>query len=234
MIQGRVLIVGAGGLGVPAATVLVRAEVAAIALVDPDPIELSNLHRQVIYSEAEVGRPKVEAAARHLRELGGAREIEPIVGRLDAANAEKMIALFDFIIDATDDPAAKFLINDTCARLGRPFSYGGVLAMSGQTMTVIPGRTACLRCLFEEAPDAAEVASCREAGILGPVAGLIGTVQAEEAIRFLNGARPQFTGSIFSYDGAGSARIRITEVKPRPGCICGAANVAASAHTISS
>ncbi|HYA36269.1 MAG TPA: HesA/MoeB/ThiF family protein [Candidatus Binataceae bacterium] len=233
MIQGRVLIVGAGGLGVPAAAVMVRAQVASIALVDPDPVELSNLHRQVIYSEADIGRPKVEAAESHLRELGGASEIEPIVGRLDAANADSMVSRFDFVIDATDDPAAKFLINDTCVRLGRSFSYGGVLAMSGQTMTVIPRRTACLRCLFEEAPDANEVASCREAGILGPVAGLIGTVQAEEAIRVLNGARPQFAGSIFSYDGAGSARIRITEVKPRPGCICGAADAAASAHSIS-
>ncbi len=219
--NGRILIVGMGGLGVPAALGLARAGVRALGIIDPDPVELSNLHRQVIYGGAELGTPKVEAAARHLARLNPAIEVETLGLELGAANARETIARFDFVIDGTDNPAAKFLINDTCIATGRPFAYGGVLGMGGQVMTVLPGRTACLRCVFEE-PPAAEIASCREAGIIGPVAGLIGEIQAREALRFISGGTPELAGAILSYDGAQPARIRVIRVNPRPGCLCGA------------
>jgi molybdopterin-synthase adenylyltransferase len=229
-----------GGLGVPAACALARGKVGRIGLVDPDPVELSNLPRQVIYGTASVGRLKVEAAAARLIEDHPELAVETYPVALDTANASELIARYDFTIDATDDPAAKFLINDTCVALGRPFVYAGVLGMTGQAMTVLPGRTACLRCLFEEPPAPGEVASCREAGIVGPVAAAIGEIEASEALRWLGGGVPELAGKILTYDAAAGGRIRALEVSARPGCACGATRLAdeaaalAAAHNHSS
>jgi molybdopterin/thiamine biosynthesis adenylyltransferase len=218
-----ILIVGVGGLGVPAAIAIARAGgVTRLGLVDPDPVEASNLHRQVIYTSADIGRPKVEAAARHLREVDPTLEIETFPVALEADNARAIIERFDFVIDGTDSPVAKFLINDVALATSTPFAYGGVLAMSGQVMTVIPHQTACVRCLFEDAPDPAEVASCREAGILGPVAGAIGISQAHEALAIAAGRMPALAGAILTYDATSAPRVRFTRVSPRRGCICGA------------
>ena len=218
-----ILIVGVGGLGVPAALAIARARaVARLGLVDPDPVEVSNLHRQVIYAGSDIGHPKVEAAARHLHDIDPALAIEKFAVALEADNARDIAGRFDFVIDGTDSPAAKFLINDIAIATSTPFVYGGVLGMSGQVMTVIPGRTACIRCLFEDAPDPAEVASCREAGILGPVAGAIGNLQAREALAIAAGREGELSGGILTYDGAEPARVRFTRVNPRPQCVCGA------------
>ena len=205
------------------------AERRQIGLVDPDPVELSNLARQVIYGTATLGRLKVDAAAARLREDYPALSIDTYPVALDASNAADLIARHDFVIDATDDPAAKFLINDTCLALERPFVYAGVLGMSGQAMTVLPGRTACLRCLFEEPPEPGEIASCREAGIIGPVAAVIGEIEAAEALRWLGGGVPELAGKILTYDGTASGRIRVLEVSARAGCACGAARRAKNA-----
>jgi molybdopterin/thiamine biosynthesis adenylyltransferase len=214
-----------GGLGVPAASALVRGGAEQLGLVDPDPIELSNLARQVIYGVSSQGQLKVDAAAERLRHLQEHPElkIETYPVALNLSNATDLIARHDFVIDATDDPAAKFLINDTCLALGRPFVYAGVLGMTGQAMTVLPGRTACLRCLFEQPPEPGEIASCREAGIVGPVAAVIGEIEAAEALRWLGGGVPELAGKILTYDGAASGRIRVLEVNARAGCACGAA-----------
>jgi molybdopterin/thiamine biosynthesis adenylyltransferase len=225
----RILIVGVGGLGVPAACALVRAGFADLGLIDPDVIDLSNLPRQVIFGESDIGAPKVIAAARHLATILSSANIEPISNSLDAANAAEIIARFDFVIDATDSPTTKFLINDVCVELGVPFVYGGVLGLAGQAMTVLPGTTACLRCLFEEPPDEAEIASCREAGIIGPVAGAIGTAQAAEALSFVSGRMPALAGSMLTLDGSQSGRIRLTPIAARLGCRCGAAESNAGA-----
>jgi molybdopterin-synthase adenylyltransferase len=218
-----ILIVGVGGLGVPAAIAIAKSHaVARLGLVDPDPLETSNLHRQVIYTGADVGHLKVDAAARHLHDIDGALEIEKFPLALEAGNARAIIARYDFVIDGTDSPAAKFLINDVALATATPFAYGGVLGISGQVMTVLPGRTACIRCLFEDAPDPADIASCREAGILGPVAGAIGNLQARDALAIVSGHAPELAGGILTYDGAGPARVRVTKVNPRPRCVCGA------------
>jgi len=227
-INDRILIVGAGGLGVPAASALLRAGACDLGLIDPDPVELSNLPRQVIYGASDIGALKVEAAARRLREKYPAARIETHPFELDAANAARIVDHYGFVIDATDNPAAKFLINDTCEAAGRPFVYAGVLGMTGQAMTVIPGRTACLRCLFEEPPGADEIASCREAGIIGPVAGAIGEVEAAEATRWRAGAMPALAGVMMTYD-ASTTRIRLTPIAARVGCACGAAGATVSA-----
>jgi molybdopterin/thiamine biosynthesis adenylyltransferase len=230
----RVLIVGVGGLGVPAAMALARAGVRKLGLIDPDPIELSNLARQVIYRVSDLGTPKVIAAAQHLSENHPDVQIETHQYDLNAANAVEVISHYGFVIDATDNPITKFLINDTCVAARRPYVYGGVLGLTGQAMTVIPGLSACLRCLFEDPPDEAEIASCREAGIMGPVAGAIGEIEAAEAIRWLRGETPALAGSMLTYDGGGPGRIRLTPVAARPGCGCGAANAEKSTSPASS
>ncbi len=218
-----ILIVGIGGLGVPAALTIARATaVARVGLIDPDPVELTNLHRQIIYTDSDIGQPKVAAAARHLREIDPALEVETLATTLDVDNASELIGRFDFVIDGTDNPATKFLINDVAIAKATPFAYGGVLGMSGQAMTVLPGRTACLRCLFEDAPNPDDVASCREAGILGSVAGAIGILQAHEALAIVSGRPGELAGGILTYDASGSARVRFTRVNPRPRCGCGA------------
>src|SRR5260370_14032258 len=184
-----------GGLGVPAACALARGGAQRIGLVDPAPVELSNLARQVIYGSVSLGRLKVEAAAARLRSDYSALSIDTYPVALDASNAAELIARHDFVIDATDDPAAKFLINDTCLALGRPFVYAGVLGMTGQAMTVLPGRTACLRCLFEQPPEPDEIASCREAGIIGPVAAGNGESEASHGLGRLVRRLPSCQGT---------------------------------------
>ena len=211
-----------GGLGVPALWSLARAGAKALTLVDPDPVELSNLARQVIYRSRDIGTPKVEAAARWLGERFPDIKVEGHAIALDASNATRLLAAHDFVIDATDSPAAKFVINDTCIAARTQFVYGGVVGMTGQAMTVIPGETACIRCVFETPPDQDEIQSCREAGIVGPVAGAIGEMQAGEAMRALRAQRPLLAGKILTYDASGPSRVRITAVSPRPGCGCGA------------
>lgn len=217
-----VLIIGLGGLGVPAALAAARGGVKRLGLVDPDPVELSNLARQIIYREVDLGKPKVAAAGERLKRLAPDLEIERFPIALDASNAARVIGNFGFVIDATDSPAVKFLINDVCVGAGIPFIYGGVLGLTGQAMTVIPGRTACLRCLFEEPPGEAEIASCREAGIIGPVAGAIGQLQGAEAARWANGETLRCAGTIITYDGAQGANSRTIAIRPRAGCSCGA------------
>lgn len=211
-----------GGLGVPSSWALARAGAQGLTLVDPDPVELSNLARQVIYRSADIGTPKIEAAARWLVEHFPDVKVERHAIALDASNAERLIAAHDFVIDATDSPAAKFSINDSCIATRTPFVYGGVVGMTGQAMTVIPGETACIRCVFETPPDEDEIESCREAGIVGPVAGAIGEMQAGEAMRAVRARTPLLSGKILTYDATGPSRVRITVVSPRPGCACGA------------
>jgi molybdopterin/thiamine biosynthesis adenylyltransferase len=219
----KILIVGAGGLGVPAAVALARAGIRDFTIMDPDPVELSNLPRQIIYGEASIGTPKVVAAAKFFARNYADAAVEPLMMRLDEANAAGIIRRYGFVIDATDSPATKFLINDICIALGRPFVYGGVLGLTGQAMTILPGHTACLRCLFEEPPDEAESASCRDAGIIGPAAGLIGEVQAAEAIAWASGRMPALAGMMLTLDSSTTGRIRPIAIAARPGCGCGAA-----------
>jgi molybdopterin/thiamine biosynthesis adenylyltransferase len=221
-----VLVVGAGGLGVPAIIALGACGRFALGLVDPERVELSNLARQVIYGARHIDMYKVEAAARYLRERFGLRDVKPMSMAVGTSNAAELVVRYDFVIDATDDPTVKFLLNDVCVAAQRPFCYGGVLGFRGQAMTVLAPGTACLRCLFENPPEAGETASCRDAGIVGPVAGLIGFVQAREAITCLDGRRPRLAGRLFTYDALGRASAKILPVRPRDDCTCAAARLA--------
>ena len=155
----RILIVGVGGLGVPAAWALARDGARRITLVDPEAVELSNLARQVIFRDSDLGTQKVEAAARWLGERFPRIKIDTHKIALDESNAARIVAEHDFVIDATDSPLAKFTINDACVAARKPFAYGGVLGMTGQQMTVIPGASACLRCHLSSAARATAVSA---------------------------------------------------------------------------
>lgn len=183
----HVLIVGVGGLGCPVLWQLAAAGVGQITVMDPDVVELSNLNRQVLYRSDEIGLPKARCAAARVHATFPQTHIDARVEPLTAENVTAMFTPAHFIVDATDGVAVKFLINDGAVEIGRAFSHAGILGLQGQTMTVVPGQSACLRCLFPEPPAADAVPTCQEAGILGAVAGVIGSVQAHEAIKYLLG-----------------------------------------------
>ena len=218
--RSRVLIVGLGALGTPAARQLAAAGVGTLGLIDPDVVELSNLHRQVLYGMEDLGTRKVDAAQRRLIELHPNLRVEARAERLQWGNLPALFADVDFVVDATDGVEAKFLINDGAVSTGRPFSHAGVMGFQGQTMTVVPGRSACFRCLFPEPPPPGSVASCREAGVVGPTAGFIASVQASEAIRILRGEEPLLCNRLLTYDGS-TRRCRKVELARNPRCpIC--------------
>ncbi len=195
----HIAIIGLGGLGCPAAAALVRCGIGKLTLVDPDTVELSNLPRQHLHTEADLGRTKVQSAADSLAELASETSIATIDTALTRENAAKLFKLTDFVIDATDGVSTKLLINDISIATGTPYCYAGVVGFCGQTMVVTPD-TACLRCLFPDFADAEEAASCEEAGIIGPVAGLFGAMQAVLALEYLTNQRRN-VGRLVSYDG---------------------------------
>jgi molybdopterin/thiamine biosynthesis adenylyltransferase len=214
----KVLIVGAGGLGSAAGYYLAAAGVGAIGLLDGDVVEPSNLQRQVLHFTEDVGRLKVESAAAKLRALNPGVEVRAIPQRLSPANAPAILAGYDFVLDCTDSFASKYLIADACADAGKPYSHAGIHRFEGQTMTVIPGKTACLRCLLprtpEDLPDPAR-------GPLGAIPGVIGTIQATEAIKYLLGIGRLLTDRLLVYDAL-EMRFRSIGLRRVPGCpLCG-------------
>ena len=221
LLQGRVLIVGAGGLGSPAALYLAAGGIGTIGIVDGDVVDLSNLQRQVIHSTPDVGKPKVDSAAAKMRALNPDVDVRAYNERLTSGNALAIISEYDFVIDGTDNFAAKFLIADACHFAGKPYSHAGILRFDGQLMTVIPGKSACYRCVFNAPPPSGIVPSCSQAGVLGVLAGVIGTLQATEAVKFLLGKGELLTNSLLIYDGLAMS-FRKLKLSRNPNCpICG-------------
>lgn len=221
LFAAKVLVIGAGGLGSPAALYLAAAGVGTIGIADGDGVDLSNLQRQILHATADVGRPKVDSAAEKIAALNPdvAVRCHPEFLRADTIRA--IIRDYDFVIDGTDSFAAKFLINDACVLEGIPFSHGGVLRFQGQTMTVLPGRSPCYRCVFSAPPPDDAVPTCSQAGILGAVAGMLGTIQAAEALKYITGAGWLLTGSLLTFDALDMA-FRKVAVKRDPHCAaCG-------------
>jgi molybdopterin-synthase adenylyltransferase len=226
--QGRVLVVGAGGLGSPAAFYLAAAGVGTLGLVDADQVELSNLQRQILHGTADIGRKKVESAQSRLRELnpGVTINIHPV--RLESENAVEILKDYDFIVDGSDNFETKFLVNDTAVALHIAFSHAGIVRLQGQTMTVIPHKSACYRCFFKQPPAAAELLSCQQAGILGAVAGTIGSIQATEAIKFLAGFEEGLlTDRLLTYD---AKAMKFHTVEVRKDFACSACGATANRH----
>jgi molybdopterin/thiamine biosynthesis adenylyltransferase len=185
----RVLLCGCGALGSVIANTLVRSGVGHLRIVDRDFLELNNLQRQVLYDEEDVRAelPKAIAAAEKLRRINSEVEIEPIVADVDATNIEKLADGVDMVLDGTDNFETRFLVNDLAVKRGLPWVYGGVIGSEGQTMTILPGDTACLRCLLGEPPPAGSMPTCDSAGILAPIVNIIASMQANEAIKILSG-----------------------------------------------
>jgi molybdopterin-synthase adenylyltransferase len=212
------LVIGAGGLGGPALLVLAAGGVGRIVLVEDDSVETSNLNRQPLFREADLGARKATAAAARLRALFPRTAVDARDARFDAANALELVRSVDVVVDGSDNFATKFLANDAALQGRSPLVHGGVLRTTAQVLTVVPGGLAgCLRCLFEAPPPPGSVPSCSEAGILGAVAGFAGALMGAEALRLLSGERGAYEGRLYTYE-ARSARSRLVLVRKRTGC----------------
>lgn len=217
----RVLLVGAGGLGSPAAIYLAAAGVGHITLVDFDRVELSNLQRQPLYGHGDVGRPKVEAAAEALRRINPLVHVEPMDLRLTADNAAEQVAACDLVVDGCDNLAARHAVNRACVALGKPFVYGSIYQFEGQIGVFAMTGAPCYACLFPEAPGAEPPCNCSEAGVLGVLPGIIGSLQATEAIKLILGIGEPLAGRLLLCDALGM-RFQTLDVPRNPACaVCG-------------
>ncbi|MCA9263088.1 MAG: ThiF family adenylyltransferase [Planctomycetales bacterium] len=189
LLGSRMLVCGCGALGSVLANTLARAGVGHLRIVDRDFLELNNLQRQVLYDEEDVAAnlPKAIAAANKLKRINSEISIEPIVADVDHRNIAALIEGVDVIVDGTDNFETRFLLNDAAAHFGKPWVYGGCIGAEGQTMTIVPGQTACLRCLMPESPPPGTTATCDTAGVLGPIINVIASIQAAEALKIASG-----------------------------------------------
>ncbi len=197
----KILVIGTGGLGSPGILYLAAAGIGTIGIADGDTVDLSNLQRQILHSTPDVSRPKVDSAGDKITRLNPDVRINKHPLMITADNVMQVIDGYDFIVEATDSFGAKFLINDACVLSGKPFSHAGVLQLGGQTLTILPGRSACLRCVFDSPPPPESVPDAARAGVLGAVAGTLGTLQATEAIKFITGSGQLLHDRILTYDG---------------------------------
>jgi molybdopterin/thiamine biosynthesis adenylyltransferase len=199
LFRASVLLVGAGGLGSPAAFYLAAAGVGRIGLVDNDEVSLSNLQRQILHATPDLGRPKVVSAGEKLKALNPDLQLDLYQTAFRRDNAVNLVKNYDFIIDCTDNIPARHVINEACLKMNKPFVYGGVLAWAGQVFTVIPGKGPCFRCIFRETPSP-DAPTTSEVGVLGAVPGVIGVLQAAEALRFILGTGELLVGRLLVYD----------------------------------
>jgi molybdopterin/thiamine biosynthesis adenylyltransferase len=213
----RVLLVGAGGLGAPAALYLTAAGVGHIGLVDPDVVSLSNLQRQVLYGGEDLDAPKVAMAALRLKDLNPHVLLEPIGERLDEANAAALVGGYDLVLDGTDDFATRFAVNEACVAAGKTLVSGAIGRWTGQ-VGVFAGRP-CYRCLVPEIPPDAE--TCAMVGVIGALAGVIGSMMALEAVKLIARAGEPLLGRLMIYDAL-AAEVRTVRIGPDPHCpVCG-------------
>jgi sulfur-carrier protein adenylyltransferase/sulfurtransferase len=222
LMESSVLVIGAGGLGSPAAMYLAAAGVGTLGLVDFDHVELSNLQRQLLHDTDDVGRPKVESARDRLTELNPNVEVVTHRALLSSENAFDVLGGYDVVVDGTDNFPVRYLVNDATQMLGTPLVYGSIYQWEGQATVFLPGQeTPCYRCLFPEPPPPGTVPSCAEGGVFGVLPGIIGSIQAVEAIKLLLGVGKTLAGTLVLYD---ALRSEFTSVKLRwdPDCpVCG-------------
>jgi len=221
LLSSRVLVVGVGGLGSSAALYLAAAGIGTLGIMDGDVVELSNLQRQVLHSTADVGIPKVDSALATLNALNPDVSVQVYQHRLCAQNALGILQDYDFVIDGTDNFAAKFLVADACYFAKKPYSHAGILRFDGQTITVIPDHTTCYRCLFGAPPADGATPSCSQAGVIGVLPGVMGTIQATEAIKYLLGSGDLLTERLLVYDAL-KMTFRNVPVRRNKNCpLCG-------------
>src|SRR5436305_3110163 len=222
--QAQVTLCGCGALGTVLANALVRAGVGHLRLVDRDFIETSNLQRQVLFDEHDVAEnlPKAEAAARKLAAVNSEVHVEPVVTDIDRTNILGLVEDADLVLDGTDNFEIRYLINDAAVKLGKPWVYGGCIGSHGQTMTILPGETPCLRCVFEAAPAPGEAGTCETAGVLSPVVNIVASFQATEALKLLTGKREQVNRDLIFVDVWENQfrRIKIAPLLGKVDCPC--------------
>ena len=219
---GGVLLIGAGGLGCGAALALGEAGLTRLGVADDDQVDQSNLHRQVLHRQERVGMGKARSLAAEMAARFPRTRVAAHEQRFTAATAAGLLAEYDVLLDGSDNLATKFLANDAAVLLGKPLVHGAAVGLTGQLLTVPAGGRPCYRCLFEELPPPdADAPSCAEAGVLGPVPGVIGALQASEAVRLLAGQPPAFAGRLLRYQAAGMA-LGTVRFRPNPACrVCG-------------
>jgi adenylyltransferase/sulfurtransferase len=215
--SARVLCVGAGGLGSPAALYLAAAGVRAIGIIDADAVDLSNLQRQILHTTQDVGRRKVSSARDRLAARHPALDVRTHDERLCASNAAELFAQYDVVVDGSDNFATKFLANDAAVLTRKPLVHGGILRWFGQVLSVRPFESACYRCIFESPPPRDEVPSCAEAGVVGAVAGVLGVLMAIEALKLVASPAPPLLDRILTYDALGA---RFREIPVRRNVLC--------------
>jgi len=199
LLKAKVLLVGAGGLGSPVALYLAAAGVGTLGIVDGDTVSLANLQRQVLHATPDIGMLKVDSARKHIGLLNPGVKVQAYPYYLAESNAAELVAQYDFVIDGSDNFATKYLVNDACVMARKPCCVGGISRYSGQLMTIVPG-SACYRCLFPSPPPIVEVQTCERIGVLGSIAGLLGTLQATECIKYLVQAGQLLTNAMLTFD----------------------------------
>jgi adenylyltransferase/sulfurtransferase len=218
--QARVLMIGAGGLGSPLGLYLAAAGVGTLGLVEFDVVDESNLQRQLLYGQGDVGRPKLEAAAERLADVNPLIRLEPHATRLESGNALELFRQYDLVVDGTDNFPTRYLVNDACVLAGKPNVYGSIFRFEGQVSVFWGARGPCYRCLFPEPPPPGLVPSCAEGGVLGVLPGIIGALQANEVIKLIIGAGEPLIGRLVLFDAL-KLRFRELTLRKSPDCpIC--------------
>ncbi|MBC7263750.1 MAG: molybdopterin-synthase adenylyltransferase MoeB [Chloroflexi bacterium] len=221
LMDSSVLIVGAGGLGSSSGLYLAAAGVGRLGFVDNDVVDISNLHRQILHRTSDIGRPKTESAADAVRALNPEVKVEQHQVKLTSANAFDIIAGYDLVVEASDNFPTKYLVNDACVLLGKPLILGAAVQLLGQIMAIAPREGPCYRCLFPVPPPPGTVPTCQEAGVFGPVPGVIGCIQAAEAIKTLVGFGERLVGHLLIYDAL-TAEFTDVKIERNPSCaVCG-------------
>ncbi len=226
LLQSKVLLLGAGGLGSPAALYLAAAGVGTLGIVDADVVDASNLQRQILHTTSRIGEPKVESAKKTIADLNPDVKVIPHQERLTSENVERLFAQYDLVVDGTDNFPTRYLVNDASVFLGKPVIHGSIFRFDGQVTTFVPKKAAakfgvpegpCYRCLYPEPPPPHLAPSCQEAGVLGILCGIVGTIQATEAIKLILGKGDVLSGRLLAYD---SLKMRFHELRLRKDVAC--------------
>ena len=221
LLQSSVFLVGAGGLGCPAAYYLAAAGVGKLGIADGDDVDHSNLQRQILHSTKDVGYPKALSAKATLEALNPDVEVVPFMYRLNSENIMDIIKDYDVILDGSDNFPTRYLVNDACVLLKKPLSHGSIFRFEGQVTTILPGEGPCYRCLFETPPPPGMVPSCQEAGVLGVLPGVIGVIQATEVVKLLLGKGQLLKGQLLLYN-AFTMEFKKVKIRRNPQCpVCG-------------
>ncbi|NDW19193.1 HesA/MoeB/ThiF family protein [Dysgonomonas sp. 216] len=218
LLQSKILVIGAGGLGSPVLYYLASAGVGTLGIIDHDVVDITNLQRQVLHRTADVGRHKAESAREKLEALNPDIKVNIYKEKFTLSNASELVQDYDFVIDCCDNYETKFLINDVCVGLGKAYSHGAALAMRGEVMTYTSGN-ACYRCIFGSEPNDGALPSSKQIGIVGAIAGTIGSIQAAEAIKYITGMEGLLTNRLLVFDGK-IMSFQTLSVRQNSGCVC--------------